>query len=233
MKDKVVLITGSASGIGQSIKQTFINEGAIVCGIDIIEGEYYKGDISSKEVLEDYVAKVINDYGNVDVLVNNALPLYKGIDDCSYEEFELALKVGVTAPFYLSKLLKDNFNEGGSIINISSTRQFQSQAQSESYSASKGAIGSLTHSLAMSLQGRVRVNAISPGWIDTSNSDLSTSDKDQHPVKRVGLPSDISECVLFLCSDKASFINGQNIIVDGGMSVKMIYHNDEGWTYDD
>lgn len=118
-KEKVVVITGGARGIGKCIAEQFKKEGANVCIIDLLENEYYVGDISKKEVLEDFVKKVIKDYGHIDYLINNAAPLKKGISDCTYEEFEYAQKVGVIAPFYLTKLFKDYFNIGGSVINIS------------------------------------------------------------------------------------------------------------------
>ena len=140
-------------------------------------------------------------------------------------------QVGVGAPYFLTMLLQDHFNEGGAIVNIGSTRGDMSQIDTESYSASKGGIVSLTHALAVSLGGKVRVNAISPGWIDTLDSKLSDADKSQHPVKRVGVPLDIVKMAMFLCSNDSSFITGQNIVVDGGMSKQMIYHGDGGWKY--
>lgn len=228
-KEKVVVITGGARGIGKCIAEQFKKEGANVCIIDLLENEYYVGDISKKEVLEDFVKKVIKDYGHIDYLINNAAPLKKGISDCTYEEFEYAQKVGVIAPFYLTKLFKDYFNIGGSVINISSSRDRMSQKESESYSAAKGGISSLTHALAVSLSGKVRVNSISPGWIDNGYVVYQGSDATQQPSGRVGNPLDISHLVLFLCSNKAGFIDGENICVDGGMTKLMIYHNDYGW----
>lgn len=228
-KEKVVVITGGARGIGKCIAEQFKKEGANVCIIDLLENEYYVGDISKKEVLEDFVKKVIKDYGHIDYLINNAAPLKKGISDCTYEEFEYAQKVGVIAPFYLTKLFKDYFNIGGSVINISSSRDRMSQKESESYSAAKGGIASLTHALAVSLSGKVRVNSISPGWIDNGYVVYQGSDATQQPSGRVGNPLDIAHLVLFLCSNKAGFIDGENICVDGGMTKLMIYHNDYGW----
>lgn len=152
----------------------------------------------------------------------------KGIDECSYEEFEYALKVGVTAPFYMVKLLKDHLAEGASIVNISSSRDRMSQPQTESYTAAKGGIAALTHALAVSLAGKARVNSISPGWIDTDYQ-VYEVDAYQQPAGRVGNPLDIANMVLFLCSEKAGFITGENICVDGGMTRQMIYHGDCGW----
>ena len=153
----------------------------------------------------------------------------KGIDECSYEEFEYALKVGVTAPFYMVKLLKDHLAEGASIVNISSSRDRMSQPQTESYTAAKGGIAALTHALAVSLAGKARVNSISPGWIDTNYKVYEGPDAYQQPAGRVGIPLDIANMVLFLCSEKAGFITGENICIDGGMTRQMIYHGDCGW----
>ena len=228
-KDKVVVVTGGAQGIGRCIADEFLKAGAHVCVIDKKEGSHYVGDIADKQILENFVEYVIRKYGHVDFLINNALPLMKGIDECSYEEFQYALSVGVTAPFYLAKLFAPHFSEGAVIVNISSSRDRMSHPQTESYTAAKGGIAALTHALAVSLAGRVRVNSISPGWIDTAYTMYEGSDATQHPVGRVGNPMDIANMVLFLCSDKAGFITGENICIDGGMTHQMIYHADHGW----
>lgn len=230
-KNKIVAVTGGANGIGKCITEEFAKNGAIVSVIDKADGNHFVGDISDKSVLETFAKEVIDKYGHIDVLVNNALPLMKGIKDCTYEEFEYALSVGVTAPFYLSKLFMPHFSKGGSIINISSSRDRMSQPQTESYTAAKGGIAALTHALAVSLAGKVRVNSISPGWIDTSFKEYEGADAIQQPVGRVGNPLDIANAVLFLCSDKAGFITGENICIDGGMTKQMIYHGDNGWEY--
>lgn len=229
-KDKVVVVTGGAHGIGATIVSEFEKEGAKVALIDIRENPCYVGDLSKKDVLENFAKFVVEKFGHVDVLVNNALPLMKGIDECSYEEFAYALAVGVTAPFYLAKLFAPHFASNASIINISSSRDRMSQPQTESYTAAKGGIAALTHALAVSLGGRgVRVNSISPGWIDTNFTVYEGPDAIQQPTGRVGNPLDISNMVLFLASDKAGFITGENICIDGGMTKQMIYHNDCGW----
>ncbi|MDY4139750.1 MAG: SDR family oxidoreductase [Eubacteriales bacterium] len=226
---KVAVITGGAHGIGKAIAEAFREEGAAVEIIDIAPGEHYVGDISKKETLEAFAQSVLDRHGRIDFLINNALPLMKGIDECTYEEFQYALSVGVTAPFYLSKLFAQHFAPGGVIINISSSRDRMSQPQTESYTAAKGGIAALTHALAVSLAGRVRVNAISPGWIDTAYRVYEGPDATQQPAGRVGHPMDIAHMVLFLCSDKAGFITGENICIDGGMTRQMIYHGDWGW----
>ena len=228
-KDKVFILTGGANGIGRCIAGEFRSQGAIVYVIDKQEGEHFVGDIARKEVLEAFAAEVLGKHDKVDVIVNNALPLMKGIDECSYEEFQYALSVGVTAPFYLVKLLRNHLADGASIINVSSSRDRMSQAQTESYTAAKGGIAALTHALAVSLSGRARVNSISPGWIDTAYAVYEGPDATQQPAGRVGNPMDIAHMVLFLCSDKAGFITGENICIDGGMTKQMIYHGDHGW----
>ena len=228
-KDKVAIVTGGAQGIGMCIADEFRKAGAIVYIIDIQEGPHYVGDISRKEVLEEFAAYVLSKHEKVDFIVNNALPIMRGINDCSYEEFEYALKVGVTAPFYLVKLFAGHLAPGASIVNLSSSRDRMSQPQSESYTAAKGGIAALTHALAVSLAGKARVNSISPGWIDTAYTVYEGPDAYQQPAGRVGNPMDIANMVLFLCSDKAGFITGENICIDGGMTRQMIYHGDNGW----
>lgn len=227
---KVAVVTGGAKGIGKAIAEEFHKSGAKVCIIDLLPNDYYVGDLADQTVLEAFTRQVITDYGHVDYLVNNALPLMKGLDNCTYEEFNYALRVGVTAPFYLTKLFAPYFAPGGAIINISSSRDRMSQPQTESYTAAKGGISALTHAMAVSLAGKVRVNSISPGWIDTDYAVYDGPDATQQPAGRVGNPLDIANMVLYLCSDKASFITGENICIDGGMTRQMIYHNDFGWT---
>lgn len=229
---KVVVVTGGAQGIGKTIAEEFRREGAEVCVIDVLPNPYFVGDLADPAVLESFARKVTDDWGRVDVLVNNAPPLMKGIDACSYEEFDRALRVGVAAPFYLCKLFRPWFAPGASVVNISSSRDRMSQPQTESYTAAKGGISALTHALAVSLAGKVRVNSISPGWIDTSFKEYDGPDAYQQPAGRVGNPMDIANMVLYLCSDKAGFITGENICIDGGMTRQMIYHNDFGWTLD-
>lgn len=227
-KNKVVVVTGGAHGIGQAIVEDFRKEGAVVEVIDKTSGTYFVGDIGNKETLEAFSSYVLEKHSHIDYLINNALLIMKGIDECSYEEFQYALSVGVTAPFYLTKLFKDSFNKGAVIVNISSSRDRMSQDNTESYTAAKGGIAALTHALMMSLRGHVRVNSISPGWINTHGNTYTGPDAYQQPTGRVGNPQDISSMVLFLCSPQASFINGENICIDGGMTKQMIYHEDAG-----
>ena len=227
--DKVAVVTGGAHGIGKCIADEFRKKGAHVAVIDVREGDHFVGDISKKDVLEAFADEVIDKYGKVDYIINNALPPMKGLDECTWEEFQYALAVGVTAPFYLVKLLTPHLAKGASIVNISSSRDRMSQPQTESYTAAKGGISALTHALAVSLRGKARVNSISPGWIDTNYKEYDGADAAQQPAGRVGNPMDIANMVLFLCSDKAGFITGENICIDGGMTRQMIYHGDYGW----
>lgn len=226
---KVAVITGGAHGIGKTIAEEFKKQGAQVCVIDIREGDHFVGDLSKKEVLEQFAAYVVETYGHVDYLINNALPIMRGLDSCTYEEFNYAMAVGVTAPFYLTKLFAPHLAQGASIVNISSSRDRMSQPNTESYTAAKGGIAALTHAMAVSLAGKARVNSISPGWIDTDFTEYEGPDAIQQPAGRVGNPLDIANMVLFLCSDKAGFITGENICIDGGMTKQMIYHGDCGW----
>ena len=229
-KDKIAVITGGAQGIGRCITEEFRKAGAHVCVIDKQQGDHFVGDLADKQVLKLFAKEVIDRHGHVDFLINNALPLMKGIDECTYEEFQYALSVGVTAPFYLAKLFAPHFAEDASIVNISSSRDRMSQPQTESYTAAKGGIAALTHALAISFAGKVRVNSISPGWIDTAYTAYEGPDAIQQPAGRVGNPMDIANMVLYLCSHKAGFITGENICIDGGMTRQMIYHGDNGWS---
>ncbi|MBR5615751.1 MAG: SDR family oxidoreductase [Clostridia bacterium] len=231
-KNKVAVVTGGARGIGKCISKKFREAGATVCVIDLLDNEYYVGDLADKQTLERFADKVIADFGHVDYLINNAAPKMCGITNGSYEDFEYALRVGVTAPFYLSKLFAPHFAQGASIINISSSRDRMSQPRTESYTAAKGGISALTHAMAVTFAGKVRVNSISPGWIDNNCTVYEGADAVQQPAGRVGNPNDIANMVLYLCSDMAGFITGENVCIDGGMTKQMIYHGDHGWSLD-
>ena len=229
-KGKVAVVTGGARGIGKCIAEKFREAGAAVCVIDILPNEYFVGDLADKETLERFAEKVIRDFGHVDFLINNAAPKSCGITNGSYEDFEYAQRVGVTAPFYLSKLFAPHFADGAGIVNISSSRDRMSQPETESYTAAKGGISALTHAMSVSFSGKVRVNSISPGWIDNNYIVYEGADAAQQPAGRVGNPPDIANMVLYLCSDMAGFITGENICIDGGMTKQMIYHGDYGWS---
>ena len=257
--NRIIIVTGGAGGIGRCIVEHFAAEGDQVYFIDIdrevtlnqVERMHqlgykvtgFAGDVADRQALEDFAQLVLDEQPQgIHCLINNACLTNGGIlTDCDYDEFLYIQRVGVVAPYMLAKLFRDHFCGIGSIVNISSTRAFQSQPNTESYTAAKGGITALTHALAISLSGVARVNSVAPGWIDTGNYHgdpnqtytpfYSKGDIDQHPSNRVGEPEDIARVVAFLCDERNSFINGENITVDGGMSRLMIYHNDYGWKY--
>lgn len=254
LQNKIAVVTGGANGIGRCIAESFAAQGArvVVIDRDVEAGEaliqrlgtdhlFIPGDLSEQAFLEKACRQILTRYGGVDFLINNAAITHAGVlSGCSFADFNKTLAVCVTAPYYLTLLLKDHFKPGASIVNISSSRAFMSQRDTESYTAAKGAITALTHGLANSLAGVARVNSVAPGWIDTAAwqregaahpAEHAPSDALQHPAQRVGKPEDIARTVLFLCAPDADFITGETITVDGGMTKRMIYHNDEGWTY--
>lgn len=236
---KIAVITGGSHGIGLAALKKFWENGGRTVNIDKNDelfgsDLFFKGDVADEDFLKDCVSKTLDRFGKIDYLINNVSENKGGLlSDCTLEDFLHAQRVSVGTAFILTKLFKDHFNPGGSVVNISSTRAFMSQKDTESYSAAKGAIISLTHAMAMSLKEySIRVNCISPGWIDTAQSVLSAQDNTQHAVNRVGVPDDIASAIMFLCSDESSFMTGQNITIDGGMTKTMIYHGDEGWILD-
>lgn len=246
-KNKVCIITGGAAGIGRCLAESFSAEGARVYVIDkeqvTIKNDpihFFQGDIAEQTVIDTFVDWILAHEQQIDILINNACLMKGGIlSGCTYDDFLYVQRVGVAAPFWLTSRLKPHFASGASIVNLSSTRAFQSQADTESYSAAKGGITALTHALAISLAGIARVNSIAPGWIETARFHEGTdvphyteSDLLQHPSRRVGEPEDIVQAAFFLCDERNSFITGTNLTVDGGMSKLMVYHNDEGWTLD-
>jgi len=239
-----VIVTGGGHGIGKQICLDFLEAGDKVCFIDIDEAGssrlekehenlfFFHGDVADPLTLKSFVEYAMNKLTRIDVLVNNACTSKSGIlSGTSYEDFDYTLSVGLKAPYELSRLCKDELIKNkGRIINIASTRAFQSEPDAEAYASAKGGIVALTHALAISLGPDVLVNCIAPGWINvTEQQEFSVEDTAAIPAGKVGSQKDISNMVLFLCQQ--DFITGETITVDGGMSKRMIYHGDWNWYY--
>ena len=241
---KGLMITGGAHGIGEGICLEFLTKDYEVCFMDINKelGEafasnhehlhFFYGDVKDKNQLKEFVLYSKKIMGRIDVLVNNVCYGKGGIlSDASYEDFDEVLSVGLKAPYELSRLCKDELTKNkGRIVNIASSRAFQSEPNSECYASAKGGIVALTHALAMSLGPNILVNCIAPGWIDVQHTpEFSKADKAAIPAGKVGNPKDISSAVWFLVNQ--DFITGETIIIDGGMNKRMIYHGDWNWEY--
>ena len=238
-----VFITGGAEGIGKAIVEAFCLSGDQVafCDINEIAGQetakatgsiFHKVDVSDKDVLESCMQRILSEWNDIDIIVNNVgISQFSSITETSVEDFDKILSINLRPVFITSRLLaihrkeQSSPNPYGRIINICSTRYLMSESGSEGYAASKGGIYSLTHALALSLsEWNITVNSIAPGWIQTHDYDqLRPEDHSQHPSRRVGKPEDIARMCLFLCEENNDFINGENITIDGGMTKKMIY----------
>ncbi len=239
-----IIVTGGGNGIGKQICQDFMKAGDQVCFIDIDEKRsadfagdnpnifYFNGDISDPNTLRKFIEFSLEKLKRIDVLVNNACRGNKGIlSGLTYEEFDYTLSIGLKAPYELSRLCKEELIKNqGRIINIASSRAFQSEPDTEAYASAKGGIVALTHALAVSLSPNVLVNCIAPGWINVSEQqEFSREDCFAIPAGKIGTPKDISDMVLFLCQQ--NFITGETITVDGGMNKRMVYHGDWNWQY--
>lgn len=241
---KTVIVTGAAKGIGKAVAETYAAEGATVFLTDTLEPEgasaaaairesggqahFLPCDVRNEQDVIDTIQEIVNTTGQIDVVINNAgVSRWKSPYELSLDEWDDVMNTNVRACFLVSreaaKVMRDH--EGGSIVNISSTRAHMSEPNSEAYAASKGGITAITHALSVSLgPDHITVNAISPGWIETGDySALTKEDHAQHPAGRVGTPQDVARTCLFLTDPENSFITGAELIVDGGMTRKMIY----------
>lgn len=246
--ERVALVTGGAKGIGRGIVQSLAGEGWRVafCDRDQSVGEqlanagagrlkFVPADVASESDVARVIREVVAWGGRLDAVINNAGlsdPETGPIEALSLERWQRRLDVNLTGPFLVTKHAVPHLRKTrGALVNMASTRALQSEPDTEAYAAAKGGLVALTHALAISLGPDIRVNCISPGWIDTrahqGTADevppLAQSDHLQHPAGRVGVPEDIASLVDYLISPKAGFITGQNFVVDGGMVRKMIY----------
>lgn len=240
--DRVAIVTGAGQGIGRAVAETFAREGAVVILAEksAVSGRetetrirqsggkahFFQTDVADPQAIRNLVRWVGDEFGKLHVLVNNAgVSRFLPVGELSVEAWDSILNVNLRGPFLCSQAVAPLMKQsgGGSIINISSTRALMSEPGNEAYAASKGGLLSLTHALANSLGPCIRVNAVCPGWIDVSNAGLRPEDHAQHPVGRVGRPEDVANACVFLATHESSFMTGQRLVVDGGMTVKMIY----------
>jgi len=228
--DRVALVTGGAQGIGAGIASHLAARGWRVAVADIRGRSthfFLRCDVAREPDVKRAIGRIIKRFGRLDALVNNAG--LAGPHDGPVEKLELRkwnrrLGVNLTGPFLMAKHCVPHLRRArGAIVNIASTRALQSEPDTEAYSASKGGLVALTHALANSLGPQVRVNCVSPGWIDSKGATLRRKDHAQHPAGRVGRPEDIASLVAYLLSEEAGFVTGANFVVDGGMTRKMIY----------
>lgn len=250
-RNKVALVTGGAQGIGKGIASRLLQEGMVVLIVDIDweAGEetaeelagvgvvsFHRTDVKDEIAVQGAVQFALESFGRLDALINNAgvAGAVSGpVEELSLEDWNRYIGTNLTGCFLFAKhSIPELRKNRGNIINIASTRALQSEPDTEAYAASKGGVVAFTHALAISLGPAVRVNCISPGWIEVSRfkksvkrsePDLRRIDHAQHPIGRVGRPEDVAALAAFLISDQAGFITGQNFIVDGGMVRKMIY----------
>lgn len=235
--NKIIIITGGEGGIGKVLTNAYAGLGATVISADLQDCagttnnriHFFRTDISKSEDVKRLFKHVLENFGKPHILINNGAIAHfnKSIDSITDEEFLKVIEVNLCGSFYCSRAFAEanNGESYGRIINIASTRWNQNEAGWDAYGASKGGLVALTSSMAVSLSATpITVNAISPGWIETGNYDaLSASDHIQHPSGRVGKPQDIANAAIFLCNPENDFINGENLVIDGGMTKRMIY----------
>jgi NAD(P)-dependent dehydrogenase (short-subunit alcohol dehydrogenase family) len=244
-EDKVVIVTGAGNGIGKHVAlgYSFLSARVVVADVDEASAKgtasmildkgghalYCRTDVRKEDEIIHLMEYALKTYGKIDVLVNNAgVSRWKSVYDLTVDEWDDILNINLRGYFLCAreaaKRMRDN-REGGAIVNIASTRALMSEKNSEAYAASKGGILSLTHALAISLgEDNIRVNSISPGWIETGDYlSLREIDHKQHPAKRVGTPGDIVRACLYLSDPKNDFVTGTNLVIDGGMTRKMMY----------
>ncbi|HUQ24274.1 MAG TPA: SDR family oxidoreductase [Burkholderiales bacterium] len=230
MAQKTAIVTGGAQGIGRAIARLLAERGYHVAVADLQAGKSkgilsVRTDVSSEPSVRACVRAVVKRFGRLDALVNNAgiaSPRNGPVEKLALREWNRRIGVNLTGPLLMAKhCLPHLRRRGGAIVNIASTRALQSEPDTEAYAAAKGGLVALTHALAMSTGPQVRVNCVSPGWI--TNEPVRRKDHAQHPAGRVGRGEDIAGIVAYLLSDAAGFVTGQNFVVDGGMTKKMIY----------
>jgi len=225
--DKVALVTGGAQGIGKAIAELLAGRGYRVAVADIRKSDFFfvRTDVSREPAVRNCIRRTVKEFGRLDAVVNNAgiaSPANARVDRLSLRDWNRRIGTNLTGAFLMAKHAAPHLRRsGGALVNIASTRALQSEPDTEAYAASKGGLVALTHALAMSLGPRVRVNCVSPGWI--AHTSVRRKDHAQHPVGRVGNDQDVAELVAYLISDAAGFVTGQNFVIDGGMTKKMIY----------
>jgi NAD(P)-dependent dehydrogenase (short-subunit alcohol dehydrogenase family) len=229
-RKRVAIVTGAANGIGRGIAKRLAEDGWEVVAADLKPGRKSAGihpvatDVRSEAAIKELVEGTRKSFGRIDAIVSNAgVSEFRSLAECTLEDWNRLIATNLTPAFLLAKEAeKDLKKSKGAMILVASTRAHMSEPDTHAYSATKGGLVALTHSLAISMGPEVRVNCISPGWIDVSGSKLSKEGHEQHPAGRVGRPEDIGAAVAFLLSE-AGFITGAELVVDGGMTRKMIY----------